>query len=69
MSSDLGGEVNLLAGEYDFIIRTSDASNLKIYYVIHDSKKYTIVATSYEEALATAGFEAEDTIKDAEGVY
>ena len=69
MSSDLGREVNIPAGEYDFIVRTSDTSNLKVYYVTHDSRTYTIVATSYEEALTVAGFEAGDTTKDAEGVY
>jgi len=69
MSSDLGREVNIPAGEYDFIVRTSDTSNLKVYYVTHDSRAYTIVATSYEEALTVAGFEAGDTTKDAEGVY
>jgi len=58
--------------EYDFMVRIlkdADISNLKVYYVTNDSKKYTIVATSYEEALTVAGFEAEDTIKDSEGVY
>jgi hypothetical protein len=69
MSSDLGGDSHIPAGEYDFIVRTTDTSNLKVYYVTNDSKKYTIVATSYEEALTVAGFEAGDTTKDAEGVY
>ena len=69
MSSDLGREVNIPAGEYDFIVRTSDTSNLTVYYVTNDSKKYTIVATSYEEALTVAGFTAEATIKDAEESY
>ena len=58
--------------EYDFIVRIredADTSNLKIYYVTNDSKKYTIVATSYEEALTVAGFEAGDTTKDDESVY
>ena len=58
--------------EVDFIVRIrtdADTSNLRVYYVTNDSKKYTIVATSYEEALTVAGFEAEDTIKDSEGVY
>jgi len=58
--------------EYDFIVRIredADTSNLKIYYVTNDSKKYTIVATSYEEALTVAGFEAGDTTKDDEGPY
>ena len=69
MSSDLGGEVNIPVGEYDFIVRTSDASNLKVYYVTNDSKKYTIVATTYEEALTVAGFEIEDTTKNSESSY
>jgi len=58
--------------EYDFIVRIredADTSNLKIYYVTNDFKKYTIVATSYEEALTVAGFEAGDTTKDDEGPY
>ena len=58
--------------EYDFIVRISrdaDISNLRVYYVTHDSNKYTIVATNYEEALTVAGFTAEDTIKDDEGPY
>ena len=58
--------------EFDFIVRIrtdADTSNLKIYYVTHDSRPYTIVATSYEEALTVAGFEAEDTIKDSESSY
>ena len=55
--------------EFDFMVRTTDASNLKIYYVTNDSKKYTIVATTYEEALTVAGFESEDTTKDSEEVY
>ena len=69
MSSDLGGDSHIPAGEYDFIVHTSDTSNLKVYYVTNDSKKYTIVATTYEEALTAAGFEAGETTKDAEGVY
>jgi len=69
MSSDLGGDSHIPAGEYDFIVHTSDASNLKVYYVTNDSTKYTIVATSYEEALTVAGFTAEATTKDAEGSY
>jgi len=69
LSSDLGGDSHIPAGEYDFIVHTSDTSNLKVYYVTNDSKKYTIVATSYEEALTVAGFEAGETIKDDEGVY
>jgi len=58
--------------EYDFIVRIRedvDTSNLTIYYVTNDSKQYTIVATTYEEALTVAGFEAEDTIKDSESSY
>jgi hypothetical protein len=58
--------------EFDFIVRIrtdADTSNLKIYYVTHDSRPYTIVATSYEEALTVAGFEESDTTKDSEGVY
>jgi hypothetical protein len=58
--------------EYDFIVRISedaDLSNLKVYYVTNDSKKYTIVATSYEEALTVAGFEAGETTNDAESSY
>jgi hypothetical protein len=58
--------------EYDFMVRIrkdADLSNLKTYYVTNDSRKYTIVATSYEEALTVAGFEAEDTTKDSEEVY
>ena len=55
--------------EFDFMVRTKDASNLKVYYVTNDSKKYTIVATTYEEALTLAGFEAEDTTKDSEEAY
>jgi len=58
--------------EFDFMVRIpkdADTSNLKIYYVTHDFRPYTIVATSYEEALTVAGFTADDTTKDAEGVY
>ena len=58
--------------EFDFMVRIlkgADTSNLKVYYVTNDSKKYTIVATSYEEALTVAGFEESDTTKDSEGVY
>ena len=58
--------------EFDFMVRIlkgADTSNLKVYYVTNDSKKYTIVATSYEEALTVAGFTAEATTKDAEGPY
>jgi len=58
--------------EYDFMVRIRvdvDTSNLTVYYVTHDSRPYTIVATNYEEALVAAGFTAEDTTKDDEGVY
>ena len=58
--------------EFDFMVRIlkgADTSNLKVYYVTNDSTKYTIVATSYEEALTVAGFTAEATTKDAEGSY
>jgi len=58
--------------EYDFMVRITkdvDISTLTVYYVTNDSKKYTIVATSYEEALTVAGFEAGETIKDSESVY
>jgi len=40
--------------EYNFMVRIhrdADISNLRVYYVTHDSNKYTIVATNYEEAL------------------
>ena len=58
--------------EFDFMVRIlkgADTSNLKVYYVTNDSKKYTIVATSYEEALTIAGFTAEATTKDSESSY
>ena len=58
--------------EYDFMVRIradADLSNLKVFYVTNDSKSYTIVATTYEEALTVAGFEADETTKDSEGVY
>jgi len=58
--------------EFDFMVhifKDADTSNLTVYYVTNDSKKYTIVATSYEEALTVAGFTAEATIKDAEESY
>ena len=58
--------------EYDFIVRISkdaDLSNLKVYYVTHAATVYTIVATSYEEALTVAGFVADDTTNDAESPY
>ena len=64
--------IYLKNSEYDFIIKVSqdvDISTLTVYYVTHDSRPYTIVATSYEEALTVAGFEAEDTIKDSESSY
>ena len=69
MSSDLGGEASIPVGEYDFIVNTIDASNLKVFYVTHDSRPYTIVATNYEAALTVAGFTAEDTTKNDESVY
>jgi len=58
--------------EYDFMsptLKGSDTSNLKVFYVTNDAKKYTIVATTYEEALTAAGFEAEETTKDSESSY
>ena len=58
--------------EYDFIMKVSqdvDTSTLTVYYVTNDFTKYTIVATSYEEALTVAGFEASDTTKDSESSY
>lgn len=58
--------------EYDFIMKVSqdvDTSTLTVYYVTNNSKKYTIVATTYEEALTAAGFEASDTTKDLESSY
>ena len=64
--------IHLRNPEYDFIVKVSqdvDTSTLTVYYVTNASKKYTIVATSYEEALTVAGFEAEDTTKDSESSY
>ena len=64
--------IHLRNPEYDFIVKISqdvDTSTLTVYYVTNDSKKYTIVATSYEEALTVAGFTAEATTKDDEGSY
>ena len=64
--------IYLKNGEYDFIMKVSkdvDTSTLTVYYVTNDSKKYTIVATTYEEALTVAGFEASDTTKDSESSY
>ena len=58
--------------EYDFMVRIpkdADTSNLKVYYVTHAATVYTIVATSYEEALTVAGFAAEDTTKNSESPY
>ena len=58
--------------EYDFMVRIkadADLSNLKVFYVTNDSKSYTIVATTYEEALTVAGFEASATTKDSESSY
>ena len=64
--------IYLKNSEYDFIMKVSqdvDPSTLTVYYVTNDSKKYTIVATSYEEALTVAGFTAGETTKDAESSY
>ena len=64
--------IYLQNGEYDFIMKVSqdvDTSTLTVYYVTNDSKKYTIVATTYEEALTVAGFEIEDTTKNSESSY
>ncbi len=58
--------IYLKNSEYDFIMKVSqdvDTSTLTVYYVTNDSKKYTIVATTYEEALTAAGFEASDMIE------
>ena len=58
--------------EYDFMVsipKVADTSNLKVYYVTHAATVYTIVATSYEEALTVAGFAAEDTTKNSESSY
>ena len=72
VSSPSGGSPFIRNPEYDFmidVVKGSDTSNLTVYYVTHDSRPYTIVATNYEEALTVAGFTAEDTTKDDEGVY
>ncbi len=64
--------IYLKNAEYDFIMKVSqdvDKSTLTVYYVTNDSKKYTIVATTYEEALTVAGFEASETTKDSESSY
>ena len=64
--------IYLKNSEYDFIMKVSqdvDTSTLTVYYVTNNSKKYTIVATTYEEALTAAGFEASDTTKDSESSY
>tara|TARA_R110002020_G_scaffold146184_6_gene320730 strand:- start:21418 stop:21615 length:198 start_codon:yes stop_codon:yes gene_type:complete len=64
--------IYLKNGEYDFVMKVSrnvDTSTLTVYYVTNASKKYTIVATTYEEALTAAGFEAEETTKDSESSY
>ena len=64
--------IYLKNSEYDFIMKVSqdvDTSTLTVYYVTNDSKKYTIVATSYEEALTAAGFESGETTKDSESSY
>ena len=58
--------------EYDFIMKISedvDKSTLTVYYVTNDSKSYTIVATTYEEALTVAGFESSETTKNGESSY
>jgi len=72
MVSNSGGSPFIRNPEYDFmldVVKGGDTSNLTVYYVTHDSRPYTIVATSYEEALAVSGFTEEDTTKDDEGVY
>tara|TARA_R110000824_G_C15066782_1_gene663010 strand:+ start:765 stop:962 length:198 start_codon:yes stop_codon:yes gene_type:complete len=64
--------IYLKNGEYDFVMKVSqdvDTSTLTVYYVTNDSKKYTIVATTYEEALTAAGFESGETTKDSESSY
>ena len=64
--------IYLKNAEYDFIMNVSqdvDKSTLTVYYVTNDSKKYTIVATTYEEAITVAGFEASETTKDSESSY
>jgi hypothetical protein len=64
--------VPLQNSEYDFVMKIShdvDVSTLTVYYVTNDSKKYTIVATTYEEALTAAGFESGETTKDSESSY
>ena len=68
----LGGEARYTNSEYDFMGPTligSDTSNLIVYYVTNNSRPYTIVATTYEEALTVAGFEADETTKDSESSY
>jgi len=64
--------IYLTNSEYDFIMKVSkdvDTSTLTVYYVTNDSRPYTIVATSYAEALTAAGFEASDTTKTSESTY
>ena len=64
--------IYLKNAEYDFIVKISqdvDIYTLTVYYVIYDFRKYTNVANIYEEALAVAGFAAEDTTKYDESVY
>ena len=64
--------IYLKNSEYDFVMKVSqdvDTSTLTVYYVTNDSKKYTIVATTYEEALTAAGFESGETTKDSESSY
>ena len=56
----------------DFIVRIAkdaDTSNLIVYTVTNDSKSYTILATSYEEALTVAGFISSETTKNSEEPY
>ena len=64
--------IYLKNSEYDFIMKVSkdvDKSTLTVYYVTNDSRPYTIVATTYEEALTAAGFEASETTKTSESTY
>ena len=66
------GPKTLSNPEYDFHVNVSvdvDRSTLTVYYVTNDSRPYTIVATTYEEALTVAGFEASETTKDGESSY
>ena len=57
---------------YDFVVRMAkdaNTSNLIIYTVTNDSKSYTILATSYAEALTVAGFTDSETTKNSEEPY